>query len=164
MDDPEVHKPLHISWGLAVFSQKQELILFKKAPSQHYRNRLVSDWHYINRPHYRYYKKTYLYSYIGYSYRHVQYGSSRAWSGTTETANFLTAVELFPYLSIPLSSVPRSSENRPLPHPDTTDVSQDLLVGDPALRIIRGAEQEMISSGCLVIFACSKSVKEQWWS
>lgn len=30
MDDPEVHKTLHISGGLAVFSQKHELIFFKK--------------------------------------------------------------------------------------------------------------------------------------
>lgn len=75
-------------------------------------------------------------------------------------ANFLTALELFLYLSIPLSSVPRSSEDQPLPHPDTTDVSQDLLIGDTALHI-PGAEQEMISSSCLVIFACLKSVKER---
>ena len=164
MDDPEVHKTLHISWGLAVFSQKQELILFKKALSQHYRNRLVSDWHYINQPHYHYYKKIHLYSYIVYGYRHVEYGFSRVWSGTSKTANFLTVVELFPYLPILLSSVNCSSENLPLPHPDMTDVSQDLLVGDTALHIIPGAEQEIISSGCWVIFACSKSVKEQWWS
>lgn len=162
MDDPEVHKTLHISWPLAVFRQKQVPILFKKALSWHYRNRLVSDWHYINQSHYRYYKKTNLYSYIGHGYRHVKYGSSRAWSGTTETANFLTAVPLFPYLSIPLSSVLRFSENRPLPHPNMTDVSPDLLVGDTALHIIPGAKQEMISSSCLVIFVCSKSVNEQW--
>lgn len=164
MYDTEVHKTLHIAWGLAVFSQKQEFILLKKALSQHYRNRLVSDWHYINQSHYCYFKKTHLYSYIGYGYRHVEYGSSRVWSGITETADFLTPVELFPYLPILLSSVHCSSENQPLPHPDMTDVLQDLLVGDEALHRMPGAEQELISSSCSVNFSFSKSGKEQWWS
>lgn len=100
MDDPEVHKASHLSWGSALFRLKQELILFKKALSQHYRNRLVSDWHYFNQLHYCYSKKIYLYRYVGYGYRHVEYGSSRAWSAATEMANFLTALELFSYLSI----------------------------------------------------------------
>ena len=161
MDDPEVLKNLHISWGLAVFSQQQELTLFKRALSWCYRNRLVSDWHYINHFHYCYYKKTNLCRHIAYGYRDVEYGSSKTWSGTTKIANILTALEPFLYLSVPLNSVPCSSENRPLPPLDTTDVWQDLLPGDTALHIIPGAEREMISSSYLVIFACSKSLNEQ---
>lgn len=135
-------------------SQKQELTLFKKVLSWHYRNRLVSDWNYINQPHYHCYNKTPLCSYIGYGYRYAEHGSSRAWSGTTAAADFLTAVEPCLYLSILLSSVPCSSEKRPLPYPNMTDLSKDLLLGDSVAHNTRCRTRddikELLSYPCLL--------------
>lgn len=62
----------------------------------------------------------------------AEYGSSRACSRSTAAADFLTAVEPCLYSSILLSSVPCSSEKQPLPYPNLTYLSKDLLLRDSA--------------------------------
>lgn len=133
--------------------------------SWHYRNGLVSDWHYINQPHYHSCNKTHLCSYLGYGYRYAEYGSTRAWLGRTAAADFLAAVEpcsrtLFIH---PAELCPCSSEKQPLPYPNMTGLSKDLLLGASATHDTRCRKRddikEMLSYLCL-LKVCKATMRE----